>query len=230
MLNSSITAHQARLVCLLATALLLWLPCARAVAQAPPSLQGESLFGNFSQLQATCDSAGTSTLDFTASGTASGPYPGTFDETGHVTIGAQTNVNDPGQFLAFNSGSVTTLHVSFTIHSTAGDVPGTKDLTAPVGTTGEGVCATIAGNAGTDGVCQGLFPTSPGTLEATLERADASATYDATLPGSFRDTGRANMSVSDLELSCTGGGDESARRQRDVRFVERRGPTASDVE
>ena len=206
MLASLTVATRAGLVAACVAALQIAVVAPPASAQTPLSLQGESLSStSFSQFQATCSTAGSSMLDFTVSGTASGPYPGTFEETGHITIGAQTTVNDPSAFIGFNSGPVAVLHVNFTIHTANGDVSGTKELAAPMGTSGQGACATIAGNPTTDQVCEGLFGTPGTTQQATLQRAEATTSYDAVLPGSFRDTGSANATVSDFELTCTAG-------------------------
>lgn len=114
-------------------ALCLALAAPSAVAQAP-SLTGETLESNpgvvpgdqttFSS--ATCNKDGTTTFEFHASGTAAGPYNGTFTETGTVTIGPQTDTTtDPR-----GAGRVIDFSASFTIDSAipAGTITGTKTL------------------------------------------------------------------------------------------------------
>jgi len=86
----------------------------------------ETTFDNF-----TCDKAGTTTVNFTTQGSASGPYSGTFVETGSFTIGPQTDTSIDSRGV----GAITAFQASFTITSTfpAGMVTGTKQLsqTAP---------------------------------------------------------------------------------------------------
>src|SRR5690242_15418727 len=101
-----------------ATAVLLGLsvvgaPVASAQSTPPPTLSGETLTALIvggGGLQ--CGSTGP--FSFTTSGTATGPYPGTFTETGSGTV------NPLGT--AF-TGSVT---ATFTIYSATGKVTGTK--------------------------------------------------------------------------------------------------------
>lgn len=104
---------------------------------AQATLNGESFLAQ-SQLQngsvitvtsTSCDPAGTSTISFTASGPtfsslATNPYPGTFNETGTITIGPQTNGDGTGTVTGFNA--------TFSIDSPNGQVSGAKALTAVV--------------------------------------------------------------------------------------------------
>lgn len=64
-----------------------------------------------------CNPSGTSTVTFTATGVATGPYPGTFTETGTVVFGPQAPF-----------GTVTSFQAEFTITSVNGTVTGTKTL------------------------------------------------------------------------------------------------------
>jgi Bacterial Ig-like domain (group 1) len=95
----------------------------------PSAAQAQSLNGEvFTSLPAatitggTCNPSGTSTFTFSVSGVATGPYTGTFTETGSVTVGPQTVELFPGQF----AGAVTDFHASFQIDSPLGTVTGTK--------------------------------------------------------------------------------------------------------
>lgn len=95
------------------------LPASGAAASLvlPASLAGETLSGAPTLTNVTCNFVGNSsqgTFDFSVSGTATGPYPGTFTETGSGTVSAV------GGQLAFSA--------SFTITSPAGNVTGTKSL------------------------------------------------------------------------------------------------------
>jgi hypothetical protein len=104
------------------------------------SLEGESLessltiagqqttFSNF-----TCDKAGTTTISFQSTGSAFGPYSGTYVETGTFTIGPQRNTSIDTRGV----GAITAFSASFTINSQfpVGTVTGSKQLspTAPTG-------------------------------------------------------------------------------------------------
>jgi hypothetical protein len=101
-------------------------------APAVPSLEGETLTatGQLFNRAATCDPGGSSTIAFSWSGFASGPYPGTFTEDGVVTIGPQTGFG-AGRF-GFALGQVTQFDAEFTIVSPLGTVTGSKHLIAPV--------------------------------------------------------------------------------------------------
>lgn len=106
----------------------------------PPTLSGEEFFGTPPiNLTGNCDVNGTSTLSFSVSGVAAGPYPGTFTEVGTATVGPQTVDLVGGNAL----GTLLTFDAVFTIHSPVGDVTGTKTLTAidPAGSVG--TCATL---------------------------------------------------------------------------------------
>jgi len=120
-----------------------------AAAQAPPpTLTGESLaaglfttpagLGSIAITSATCKPAASSSFSYQVSGPAAGPYPGTFTESGTVTMGPQnitTGFSNP-------TALITGWTVSFTITSPAGSVTGTKTL--PTGATGVGICTTAS--------------------------------------------------------------------------------------
>lgn len=120
-----------------------------AAAQAPPpTLTGESLaaglfttpagLGSIAITSATCKPSGSSSFSYEVSGPAAGPYPGTFTESGTVTMGPQnitTGFSNP-------TALITAWTVSFTITSPAGSVTGTKILLT--GATGVGICTTAS--------------------------------------------------------------------------------------
>jgi hypothetical protein len=155
---------------------------APAQAQAlPPSLQGEL----FTALEGTSSgpigsiemndgcmgaSAGeTYTVTYTATGVAGPPYPGTFTESGTVTVLLDEISNVP---------SVLSWTASFTIDSPVGDVTGTKTLNDPE------LLAICFGNPG-------FFYQS--YAEAVL---DYEATIKPPGGGTFHDAGSADVVVT----------------------------------
>lgn len=91
-----------------------------AGAQTPVNLTGEVLSGTAPDADAAnvdCQPAGTSTVTYTVSGLASGPYVGTFEESGSLTIVA---------------GQVTSFDATFTIDAGTSQVVGTKTLRASI--------------------------------------------------------------------------------------------------
>ena len=117
-------------------------PAIAAPPPAPPTLGAgpdftmyETFNGEIEHLEGLCQPGGT-TFDFKAAGIATGPYPGTFTETGTVTIGPASGTE------LFNA-SVVALESSFRIDAvfegSPVEVTGTKRL-AFVGT---GHCADV---------------------------------------------------------------------------------------
>jgi hypothetical protein len=116
---------------------------AAALVVPPPSLVGEQLFagpdstggtGLFITTR-TCNADESGTIEFSATGDAVGPYPGTFMEHGTVTVG-------PGTLAG--AGPVTALVVTdFTITSPIAIVTGTKTLL--VAPTNQGACGDFFG-------------------------------------------------------------------------------------
>jgi hypothetical protein len=94
---------------------------ARALAGTPASLNGEGFTGqeNTRTLAGSCPSTNNGSFAFSTSGTATGPYPGTFHEAGTFTISTDNNAGVP---------AVTAFSATFTIISSAGNVTGTKAL------------------------------------------------------------------------------------------------------
>jgi hypothetical protein len=100
---------------------------AKSQVVAPPTLDGESLEaqtsngdpslpdepGDVTVTPDTCSEAlDAETISYVASGPATGPYPGTFTESGTFTIG--------------DGGAITSFTATFDIDSTIGEVTGTK--------------------------------------------------------------------------------------------------------
>jgi hypothetical protein len=124
-----------------------------ATASAVSTLTGEQLFALGGPGTVFCETSGP--YSYTASGTATGPYPGTFTETGSGTAGANSM----------------TLSASFTIHSGDFLITGSKN-----GGSG-GACRDFSGNTG--GLVFGL--SYQATIHtATINYADQ-GTSDATV-------------------------------------------------
>jgi hypothetical protein len=124
----------------------------------PPTLSGVS-FHQDSPTITSVDCTGTTNFTYSATGVAAGPYPGTFTETGALTVNR--------------------LSASFTIDSAAGQVTGTK--TANVGVSCGGSCAGVAACA--------LAGASYNTLPGQLSSTDTYTATIRTAAGTFIDTG-----------------------------------------
>jgi len=100
-----------------------------AEAQTPVDLTGEILSApSADATSVNCQPAGTSTVTYTVSGDAVGPYVGTFEESGSLTIVA---------------GQVTSFDASFTIDAGTSQVVGTKTLRDSI----SAPCVDVANNA-----------------------------------------------------------------------------------
>ena len=163
-----------------------------------PSLFGESLQARvFTAGTVTtsgvsnCNPAGTSTVSFTAQGPATGPYPGTFEASGTVTIGPQLQQQTNG--LPF--GDVTSFQETFTIYSGETTVTGTKQLYSGPLLGGEsGICASVP---------PGEFPDLVGSEGGgdVLQLVNP-AQYTATISGpsgTFTDSGLSDNAVEEID-------------------------------
>jgi hypothetical protein len=193
-----------------------------ARAQTPPSLFLERLDASSTVVNQSCDVNGTSTLTFTASGTATGPYAGPFTESGTLTMGPQndstaTLIN--GSFGTLPVGVVTSSHVVFHVDSPTGQVDGETDLVLP-GSVSQyfdvGNCATLGPPSPYgDSACAADHLGSFGFL--TMYGAVANySTYSATIStaaGTFSDSGFGASSAEHVIFKCSFGlpigGDQS---------------------
>jgi hypothetical protein len=184
----------------LAAAALLVFP-AVAVTE-PPTLESEHLVGAIENvnIQFECDDPqnSPSTVTFSASGTATGPFPGTFVASGSLTIGPQT---EPGVQAGTNAGPILNLTETFTITSGATTVTGTKTLQPD---------ATF--ESGTLGTCQDVanFAVGDVTGDGTVVDVTAATQYDATISGpggTSTDSGLAFFTLSEIAItgSCPAG-------------------------
>jgi hypothetical protein len=150
----------------------------------------------------TCSQTSPSTVSFTATGTvASGPYPGSFTDSGVVTV--STAPTSPPQYVnGVPFYQVSAVDAFFTITSAAATVGGTVHLAEPGAVAA--LCDTYNnqpfGNTGdtATGYFRELMPASDGYGES----------YDAiitTPSGSFEDTGTSGLLVDDLNLTSQSG-------------------------
>lgn len=184
----------------LVAAALLVFPAA-AVTE-PPTLESEHLVGAIQDvsIQFQCDDPqnSLSTVTFSASGTATGPFPGTFIASGSLTIGPQTQ---PGVQAGTNAGEIVELTETFTITSGTTTVTGTKTLQPDA-----------SFESGTLGTCQDVanFAIGDVTGDGTVVDVIAETQYDATISGpggTSSDSGLAFFTLSEIAItgSCPTG-------------------------
>ena len=139
---------------------------------------------------AGCDPSGTSTLEFTATGVATGPYPGTFTEHVVIRIGPQSPAGPDASLPGALVGEVLSFESEFTITSTMGDVTGTKSLAETGIATNTGSCFGVSAEDG-----GGFAYTFLTDFTYTKRSVDVSLTYSAriqpTVGDVFRDSGTA---------------------------------------
>jgi hypothetical protein len=197
-LTTHVKALTVALAIALATSLLILVgPLAKPAntqTVAPPTLTGETLTAveppspqdlpEPISVTANCNPSGTSTIEYEATGTAVGPYPGTFTESGTFTLGPPGGGNPLGTRL------VESFSAEFEIDSAVGRVTGTKSAEDLL-IIGSGVCGQVS--------------TSMGDFFRAI--ATASARYEATIEtasGTFADRGTTQVTVQDIEDRLSG--------------------------
>ena len=156
------------------------LPGVVVAATPPPTLTGEflSAFPAFIptstvDIVASCDPAGTSTISWSVSGDAFGPYPGTFVETGTATVGPHTA---PAFVNGLQLGPLLTVEAFFAIDSPTGQVIGSKRLTSQT-SSDLGACYDLQGYVlPDDSIASGTFrrvSASSMSYEALIIAGDA---------------------------------------------------------
>jgi hypothetical protein len=181
-------------------------------------LTGEEMLVQDANLDFNCNPATTSTVTYSASGVAIGPFPGPFTVTGTLTIGPQT---EPGPRPGTVAGPIRHLREEFTIFSPLGTVTGVKKMTHATASD-LGSCQTV-----TD------FDVGP-VVDATGTVADifSQPRYVAKIrdPGNFHDRGDALLSLSELDLDGTCAGEPCHFRQAsfDQFFMSRTPPNGHD--
>jgi hypothetical protein len=165
-------------------------------------LTGEEMLVQDANVNFNCNPATNSTVTYSASGIATGPYPGPFWVAGVVTIGPQTQ---PGPRPGTVAGPLLSLFEVFFINSPLGTVTGVKKLTHP-SASDEGSCQTV-----TD------FDVDPvADASGTVVDIFSQPRYVALIrePGGwFHDRGDALLSLSELDLSGTCAGQPCDFRQ-----------------
>jgi hypothetical protein len=194
------------LICSLAAALAL---AATQVAGAngddshPPSgtrsLAGEEFLVNDIATTIHCDGASVSSVvQFTASGPATGPYPGTFTAHGTAVIAPQSL---PGARPGTVAGPLLALNETFSINSAQGTVRGHKMLQAgqPFDQS-QGTCQHVTG-----------FATGPvSAASGTVVELFSQPAYEATIQdstGTYQVHGETSFNATELDLNgvCAGG-------------------------
>lgn len=108
------------------------LPVAAIAAPPPATLTGEHFTGTFSESVGNCDTLPNPEIHYHVSGIATGPYSGTFNETGIIVL-------DPAA--TGTAAPVLDVDVHFTIDSVEGQVDGEKHFVAT--STGLGECQDV---------------------------------------------------------------------------------------
>jgi hypothetical protein len=173
----------------------------RAVrAETPASLSGEFFVATPVDIVATCSETGISTISYSASGEAFGPYRGTFTEVGTITIGHTPPT--PAQGVnGFPYTRVSTLVAFFTIDSPTGQVTGSKRLVVQSDEV-IGLCFDF-----TDRPLPG-GPTISGTFRSVCA-CPFGLSYEAiitTPTGTFGDEGQSGLLISELQITAAAGG------------------------
>lgn len=164
-----------------------------AAHAAGPSLEGEDLTAPSATFTSTysCNTAGTSTVSWTAQGVATGPYPGTFTASGTLTIGPQTL---PGNIPGTGAGPIGSFEETFTIQSGTTMITGSKTLNPDAGSGTIGTCEEVTGFSLLD-VVNG---------QGTIVDVGADTLYEAeiqALDGTTTDHGIAFVSLSDINIT-----------------------------
>jgi hypothetical protein len=188
-----------RSLMLLMTFVTLALP-AVSRAQTPATLTGESFYVEGVDAvvisSASCHPTGTSTFTYSAQGVAFGPYPGSFTEVGTITMGP---LDLPRFTNGFQYGAITGVDAFFTIDSPAGQVTGTKRLTA-LSSEAFALCWDVT-NA---------LLTTGDIVTGTFRNACACAltlSYDATIrtaTATYGDRGASGLIVSQFKATVNG--------------------------
>jgi hypothetical protein len=176
------------------------LPATAATPAPPLALTGEALNGTITDLVENC---ATGSLSFDVSGSASGPYAGTF--TAHVEVSSTSTASPPfsvqydlgaGIVVEYNAAvrSTTTISETFEIRSADGEVlvSGSKTQVNP----GAFYCAQNAHVA-----VGGFDFGTPSATFAQLQTAPDGLAYSASIPttdGVYTDAGTSTLAAVDI--------------------------------
>jgi hypothetical protein len=143
----------------------------------------------------SCNTAGISTVSWTASGLATGPYPGTFTASGTLTIGPQTLPGrPPGPGEGTFAGPIESFEETFTIQSGTTTITGTKTLDPEATSSTQGTCQHVS-----DFPVLDFFDGQGTVVEANIQTR-----YDAEIQavtGTTTDQGIAFVSVNDITIT-----------------------------
>jgi hypothetical protein len=159
-------------------------------------LNGEEMLVQDATVDFSCDTTSISTVTWSASGIATGPYAGPFTVQGSAMIGPQTSAGPrPGTV----AGGLLNLHETFTIDSPLGTVTGVKSLTRPTASD-IGTCQQVTG-----------FSTGPVVgAQGSVVEIFGQPRYVAQIrepAGNFHDRGDALFNVTELDLDGTCAGE-----------------------
>ena len=149
---------------------------APAMAAQPSPMTDEVLTSSGGPTAVNCEVYSPQDFSFTASGTASGPYPGTFDELGVVTAGAVGTETSQKE-----GRTVLSAHAVYRITSPVGTVQGIKNLDPHVGDAFSCQVSNII-----DVLVSGIFL----TYQATITTAG----------GTFLDSGQSSLFLQDIDV------------------------------
>jgi hypothetical protein len=154
------------------------------------SLMNEDFLAQDVTVTADCDPDDVSTVQFSASGIATPPYPGPFFVSGTVKIGPQ---EFDGAFPGTLAGPVLSLSEGFVVFSPLATVFGSKRLP-------EGLDPSVS-----QGTCMEVtdFPIDSLVGSGTVVVVSTQPRYDATIReplGTFRDRGDALLSFTEIDL------------------------------
>jgi hypothetical protein len=154
------------------------------------SLAGEDFLAQDVTVTPECDVDGVSTVRYSATGPATGPYPGTFFLSGVATIGPQ---EFDGPLEGTVAGPLLTLSEGFVIFSPLATVTGSKTLPEVIDpSVSQGTCMEV-----TD------FAIDPLVGSGTVVVVSTQPRYDATIQeplGTFHDEGDALLSFTEIDF------------------------------
>jgi hypothetical protein len=170
-------------------------PAAAAPVPPPPTLSGEQFLTNSVTTSGCTQALFFSFFTYSATGNASGPYPGKFSESGTVFLGQQNQTPPGGSLVPL--GDILSWSADFTISSGVRVVTGTKSLLGPPPNPPFsglllGACAdNVPGNCGA------------GCVVTKIRDAGGQLSYEAqievkTKGGCFIDDGTSLATVQDL--------------------------------
>jgi hypothetical protein len=161
-----------------------------ALADENSTIAGEAIRTNTVTSQLTCSPNGQSLISYTAIGEATGPYPGTYVESGTVTFGPL--VVQPGEQLGY---AAPVIDASFTIRSGGATLNGTRHFSDPSPLTGFATCVELVNEE---------FPFfGPGAFTGSFLSVGANALFDVEIvspAGTTRESGSSPINVAEVNV------------------------------